>query len=350
MASRIQEHIRDIDEHRARLRALFDGLGDGVLLLDDDGRLETFNAPIRDLLGMPLDATGRTVLELTLDADIQDMVDALRESGGVRKVQARLAGRELDISGASYVAPDGRRKIALVFHDVSDLKERERTLKDFVANVSHQLRTPLTGIRASVETMQDAAAHDPEASRRFLGIIGRNAGHMARVITRMLSLARLENEARPRLAPVSLGEAAARALEEAGPLLAQAGIEVRSELGGELVLADAEGLAQVFTGLLENAAQHGGGPVRLFAEADGDEVLVGVEDHGPGVPGGMREKIFERFFRGDPNEVDASGNAGLGLAICRRLVETMGGSIWCERPESGGALFRFNLHRAEPGE
>ena len=358
MAGSIERHVSTIETQREQLKAMFEGLAEGVMVLDAQGRLLTFNRAMNEILPLPFTAPGKTVLELTRRVEIQDAVlGVLADPEGARReLSLDLPGeRQLRVSVMPFAAPGGERRVVLVFHDVSALRRSERTLRDFVTNVSHQLRTPLTSIRGYAETLRDAAPEDPGTRDKFLSTIARNARHMEGVLTAMLALARSEEAGRSqRLAGVDAVLVAEEALADLGPSATERGVQMKSLLPEDPVpvLAEAQGLLEIFHNLLGNALRHSprGGTVTLAAQAGPDWVEFSVRDQGPGVPAEYREKIFERFFRVDQNAVDKNGSAGLGLAICRQIVQNFGGEIRLAESEAGaeGADFRVRLRTAPP--
>jgi two-component system phosphate regulon sensor histidine kinase PhoR len=359
MAASIERHVSTIETQKEQLKAMFEGLAEGVMVLDAQGRLITFNRAMHEIVPLPLTAPGKTVLELTRRVDIQDAVlGVLADPEGARReLVLDLPGeRHLRVSVMPFAAPGGERRVVLVFHDVSAMRRSERTLRDFVTNVSHQLRTPLTSIRGYAETLRDAPPDDAAARDKFLSTISRNARHMEGVLTAMLALARSEEAGRGlKLTGIDAVLVAEEALADLGPSAAERGVEMRSLLPEDPlpVLAEAQGLLEIFHNLLGNALRHSprGGVVTLAAEAGPEWVEFSVRDQGPGVPAEFREKVFERFFRVDQNAVDKDGSAGLGLAICRQIVQNFGGAIFLAEPGPGaeGADFRFRLKPGPAG-
>lgn len=349
MAKKIDRHVHELEDSRGKLKATFDGMTDGVMVLDSEGRLETFNSEARKLFDIPLDGVGKHPLELTRNMAVQDMVDRYindHEDTGKRMVEIRINdGREVEVSCVPFSDQNGVRKIIMVLHDVSFLRRGERALKDFVANVSHQLRTPLTSIRGYAETMSDNPPGSPEQARTFLKTIERNAEHMAKVISRMLALAKSEHEAAPRmLESVNAAEVARQAVEDLSPAARRKNLTLRNEVDTQLKLvASADGLLEILHALIENAVDYSpeGGEIVLGSSLRENRGVLFVEDEGPGVSEQDRERIFERFYRVDENAV-SDGNAGLGLAICRRIAGNMDGRVWNEpRADACGKGTRF---------
>ncbi|MGE4505472.1 MAG: PAS domain-containing sensor histidine kinase [Desulfovibrionaceae bacterium] len=355
MARSIEHHVSTIEDQRGRLRAMFEGLTEGVLVLDAQGHIESFNRAMAEMFPQVAGYVGRTPLEATRELAIQDVVERVLREGGPAPAETSLAatgGRHLDVSAVAFTAGESGRKLVLVLRDVTEAKRSERMLRDFVANASHQLRTPLTSIRGYAETLLASPPDDPEAARGFLSIIVRNSKHMAEVITSLLALAKSEQLKARRSRPVDACAVLRQAAANLAPHAATRHMRLEVELPEEpvFVRADAEGLLHVLHNLVENAVKYGPehSAITLCAELEGERAVFHVCDAGGGIAEQHRERIFERFYRVDENAVTGDGSAGLGLAICRQIVENYGGEIAClpraDAPET--TCFRFVLKTA----
>lgn len=356
MAGNIKAQIMTIEDQRGQLKAMFEGMSEGVMVLDSRGRLESFNKAFDGMYPVPINGVGMTPLELTRNLELQDAVDVLLAGEGRREsvsMQLELLDKRfLDVSVVPFLDDKGVRKLILVFHDITAVKQSEKALRDFVANASHQLRTPLTSIKGYAEAMQDALSGGEKRARDFLGTILKNADHMNDVITSLLALAKSEQAGlKTEIARVPVREVAEQAVAGLLPKASDKRITLVNGIAEEAnlhVLAERDGLLHVLLNLLDNAVKYGpeNGTIRILAREEGGEVVVCVEDEGEGISREHREKVFERFYRVDENLVQGDGSAGLGLAICRRIVNNFGGQIWCEgseEPGGKGAVFCFRL-------
>ncbi|MBU1612457.1 MAG: HAMP domain-containing protein [Proteobacteria bacterium] len=353
MADHIQEHIATIEDQRAQLGAMFEGLSEGVLVLDSFGRIESFNRAVAVWFPQLPAYTGRTPMEATMNLAIQDVVDQILAEPDTGLVENELAlegGLHLAISAVPFQDRKGVRKVVLVFHDVTETRRGERMLRDFVANASHQLRTPLTSIKGYAETLRASPPDDPDMVKSFLATIERNAGHMSDVVTSLLALAKSEQLKRTENRPVDAGEVLRQAAANLAPRAAKNQMRIKVELPVDpvFVRTDAEGLLHILHNLIENAAKYGPKetPITVSLTPEGKEAVFLVCDRGSGIPKEHRERIFERFYRVDENTIAGDGSAGLGLAICRQIVENYGGKIsYVSRPEAGNdtSCFRFTL-------
>jgi len=246
-----------------------------------------------------------------------------------------------------------RPRVILVFHDTSEQKRVERVLRDFVANASHQLRTPLTSIRGYAETLLDAPPAEDGKRREFLEIIHANAVHMAKVIGGMFALAKSERDGkRPSELVASVPQALDHALKNASFAAQDKNIEIVVESLPEdlpAAAADPDGLLQIVESIIDNAIKYSpeGTKLTIDAESDGQSVTLRFADQGPGISEENQKRIFERFFRADGNGVDGAGSAGLGLAICRHIARNYDGEVFVESPtdleSNTGSVFTVRL-------
>ncbi len=355
MAQSIERNMQLVSDQKGQLQAIFQGMTEGVLTLDGEGRIESFNPALDTMFNMPESSVGRTPIEVSRRFEVQDLVDSILADpeNGARSVQIDLSdSRTVEVVAETYRDQNGVRKIILVFHDITEMKRSEKGLKDFVANASHQLRTPLTSIKGYTETLIDMPPANPEGTRGFLETVLKNADHMDKVISSMLALAKSEQMGkRLEPAPVSGREHLSRAVNDLAPWAAEreVTIETRTPEGEMMVLGETDGLLHVFHNLLNNAVKYSpmGGRITVSAEDDGESIVFCVEDQGPGISRELSTKVFERFYRVDENTIDGSGSAGLGLAICRRIVKNFGGEIWHDGygEDVRGARFCFRLDK-----
>lgn len=360
MAERIQSHIQTITGQKQQLQAILDGMAEGVMVLDSEGKIRTVNPAFTRIVPGVREFVGRRPLEVIRSSDLQQACDQVLATGN----QSRTASRRLEISpeegqvfDVNIVKYRDRQEAGgaiIVFHDISELKRLERVRRDFVANISHELRTPLTSIRGYAETLLADGKVDSGPTASFLDVILENARQMTKMIEDLLQLARLEGGQQAIHADtVDANEALRSAWSACDSPAGGKPVRLENQLAqeGVKVRANADQLIQVFRNLLENAVRYSpsGGSIRVFSQAQGEMVLFGVEDEGPGIPKQAQSRVFERFYRVEKDRGEHLGSTGLGLAICRHIILNHGGRIWVESPAPGsdrGALFRFSLPRA----
>jgi two-component system phosphate regulon sensor histidine kinase PhoR len=357
MAESIQAHIQTITKQKQQLEAILNGMSEGVMVLDAKGKIQTINRALARLITHPPATIGRRPLELIRSAELQEACDRVLAESEEPQIQPYSLeinldeGRVFDVNIVQLRDQQGGIGAIVVFHDISQLKRLEKVRQDFVANVSHELRTPLTSIKGYAETLQSEGREESDTSRAFLEIILKNANHMAKMVDDLLQLARLETGEGP---PVTVSSDAANALNSAWSscesLASEKDVSLVNFLPdrGVLVQADLEQLIQVFRNLLENGIKYSppGGSLYVSCDYGSTFGTFQIRDEGPGIPSQAQERVFERFYRVEKDRSDHSGSTGLGLAICRHIIQNHGGKIWVESPAPGetkGSAFFFTL-------
>ena len=332
-------------------QALIDALPQPVLVVGRDERVALMNPPAAALLG----GLGRHYITALRQPAILDAVEAVLAGGTARSVRylGREAGR--DTTWSVHVAGDGQGGAVLSFLDVTNVEQAGRMRRDFVANVSHELRSPLTAILGVLETLRGPARENPEATSRFLDLAGREAARMQSLLGDLLSLSRVEQDERLRpTEPVDLGPVVRTTLERVQGRAETAGVTLEATLpdGAVVVPGDAMQLGQVLTNLVENAIAHGrpGGTVRIALDPPehhailrGPGVRLAVTDDGPGIEAHHIARLTERFYRVDGHRSRASGGTGLGLAIVKHIVSRHRGRLRIDSVPGQGSTFSVLL-------
>jgi signal transduction histidine kinase len=325
MQHELERRFEDLRREREESRTLLEALSDGVLAADKRGIVVETNAAARRLLGYsdtePLPPLGELFHDRAHRALMREVL-----TGAV------VEGRELDLGDRTVVfsaRPLVEGGTLLVLSDVTDVRRLETIRRDFVANVSHELKTPLTAIAGYAETL--AAESSDSQTTGFSRTIVDNARRMQRLVDDLLDLSRIESggwQPEPRTIAI---DAAAR--EAWRPFAERAeGREVQLETDSGSVNSDPEALRQIFTNLFDNALRHTprGGRIRVAAQRAKGATVVRVSDTGSGIPADHLARIFERFYRVDPGRSRQEGGTGLGLAIVKHLVEAHGGRVEAE--------------------
>lgn len=342
MRNRLRASFRQVEADRDRLERLLERLQEGVVAVDRDLTVQFANRVARSMLGAL--ETGAPLPEPWRTDSVRAFAKTLfsAESPSERRIRP---DDERVFSLTGVPAAPGELAI-LVIRDLSDEERRERAEREFVANASHELRTPLTTILGAIELLQSGAKNDPATRDRFLTHIERESRRLVRLTRALLVLARAQTrEERPRLAAVEMRPL----LEEvAAATRSFPGVDVRVRCeDGLYVAAEPDLLEQALSNLAGNAAEHTQrGDIVLAAAGDGNgTVRIEVRDSGPGVPQGIRDRVFDRFFRAAPANGDGFG---LGLAIVRQAVRAQDGTIELEVAPGGGTKVTIELARAEP--
>ncbi len=349
--SRIDERLK---EEHTRYNTVLRAIDAGVLAVDADGRITVCNPAFQEMFDVQPPFEDRPWRECLGNAALADAIEEGRSGRSVR-IELEVAPREAGLGARTVVAHvtpmGGMGGAATTVRDVTAIRYLERVRRDFVANISHELRTPIAVIRASAETLRGGALDDPPAALDFLGQIERHSERMGNIVEGLLELARLEaGQQSLGKEPVNVRASAQRAVDLASHRIAARGLHVTLEVDEGLeALADTKGLDQVLSNLVENAAKYAaeGGVVRVRGAGGADGVTVRVEDDGPGIPAEHRARIFERFYRIDKGRSRDTGGTGLGLAIVKHLVLAMGGTVVAEGAAPTGSLFTVRLDRAD---
>jgi len=338
---------------RTQQETLFNSMVEGLLLLDESGRIQLANRAFITLFDLQVDIRGKTILEALRLHELAQLVDVLASGGQVLGHQMKLSGPSehwLQINGAAILNGGGRHGTLLVFHDLTRLKRLERTREEFVANVSHELRTPLSLIKGYVETLLDGAKDNPEVAGKFLQTIDRNAERLRLLIEDLLTISELESgRVKLNLQTVALQPLVAKVFNDLQSRAATKRIEFFNQLTDLAVRADTDRLEQVLANLIDNAIKYGRpeGTVKVGACATtGGQIETFVQDDGPGIPAESLERLFERFYRVDKARSREQGGTGLGLSIVKHIIQNHGGRVWATSEPGKGATFFFTLPEA----
>ena len=337
------DDLSPVAAERERLSAVLGSTRAGVIVLDEAGRVVEANDRAGHLVDLRGDPGGRPLEEVL---GLPAVIDLVAQVGPEPSAEIELPGPAPRVLLARVARPASGGQI-LLLHDVTERRHLEEIKRDFVANASHELRTPMTVIRANAETLLDGALDEAEVARQFVDGIHRNARRLSDLLSDMLDLSRLEAGRyvlEPRVLQIVrvLDQAATTVLERAAGKGVSVSVEAPDDLQG---YADPRALDQVLVNLADNAVKYTpeGGSVLLRAAPEGGGVRLEVADDGPGIPPEHRTRVFERFYRVDTGRSRELGGTGLGLAIVRLLVSAMGGEVGLEPVEPHGARFWVEL-------
>jgi two-component system, OmpR family, phosphate regulon sensor histidine kinase PhoR len=330
MHQQLGDRFDELRREQAESAALVESMVEGVIAADGRGRIVTANAAARRLLGYDASEPLPGLAELFRLKAARAIVDAALRGRPVQDRQLELDGRVLLVNARPLPAGGA----VLVLHDLSEVRRLETVRRDFVANVSHELKTPLTSISGYAETLLGDAT-DAETTRRFLDTILSNARRMQRLVDDLLDLSRIEaGRWHPTLSEVDV----AGAVRDSWAALAgradaeRVSLALDIEPGAETIEADPDAVRQVLTNLMDNSLRYtpAGGQVTCLARRAENGVTVSVRDSGSGIAREHLTRIFERFYRADPSRSREEGGTGLGLAIVKHLVEAHGGRVSAE--------------------
>ncbi len=360
MAQHLADHVKEVSQEQQQFQAIFDGMQEGVMVLNANGRIKSVNRAMSQVIPKPSQFIGKKPLEAIMNLELQDACDRIMATGanlGRQPISLQLELEPEKFYEVNMVRMHEKNKnlgAILVFHNISPLKRLEKVRRDFVANVTHELRTPLTSIKGYTETLLSESEQDKEMVRSFLETILKNTNHMVKMVDDLLHLARMESKKTvSRATPVDAAEAAQLAWKECLPLAQSKNIGLENLLPdkGLTVWSNLEQLTQVFRNLMENAIKYSPekSTLKLFSNEEAKAFIFAVQDQGLGIPSEHQQRVFERFYRMERHRGSDSGSTGLGLAICKHIVQSYGGKIWLQSPNldnSIGCTFFFSLPKA----
>lgn len=346
----LQANRRERDENSDLMETVLGSMIEGVVVIDSRQRILYANAAAGPLLDLPTArAPGRSLFEAARHPRVQKVVEAVLSGNAPDRVEYEVPRTNAIVALlASPLPGDPPPGAVLVLHDVTELRRLENLRREFVSNVSHELKTPLTTIQAYTETLLDGAIDDPNNNRKFLERIDEQAERLHKLILDLLSLARIEAaEDAYELLPVPVAKTVQICLDEYLPVAASKGVELQTHPPPDSVVvwADEEGLLTVLNNLVDNAIKYtpSGGRVFLRWRIDGRRVVIEVEDTGLGIPKQHQARIFERFYRVDKARSRELGGTGLGLSIVKHWVQVFGGSVELVSELGRGSTFSIRL-------
>jgi two-component system, OmpR family, phosphate regulon sensor histidine kinase PhoR len=348
MAENLSSKIHELSEGKQRLELILGAMGEGIMVLDRTGRIGLTNRSMLEILRSEGGLVGRSpqrvfrneafdrAVRRVLEDSQGSVVELTSESGRVLRAHITPVSNE---SG-------GLEAAVIVFHDLTDIRRIEKMRRDFVANVSHEFKTPLTSIRGYAETLLTRAGEDPDLKKEFLTVIERNARQLETLVSDLLTLAKIESELVAKKEQVELRSIIGEELAGRQTALAQRGIRVSLDCPTIHVQADRALLVTAISNLLDNAINYNrpGGKIEIAGYLENSRAFVlDITDTGIGIPAEELPRIFERFYRVDKARSRSSGATGLGLAIAKHAIESQGGRVTVTSRVGVGSTFTIRL-------
>ena len=350
-AARLDQTIRTLTEERNLSSAILGSMVEGVAVVNGAERLVFANQGFAGILELDVPPkSGSALVEVVRQTE---MIEAVRKVlAGEPRVEAEIVTGTLRqhffAATVAAVRAGETSGAVVVLHDITELRKLERVRRDFVANVSHEFRTPLTAIQGFAETLLAGAMNDPQNRERFLEIIVEHSRRLARLTEDLLMLSKMDaDRLELEIRRVSVAQLIESCMETSRHRAAEKEIEISVKPFNGLpdVAGDRRRLAEVLQNLLDNATQYtlSRGRIVVSAEVRGTEVVFTVADTGIGIPTADQPRIFERFYRVDAARSREAGGTGLGLSIAKHIVEVHGGRIWVESEVGRGSRFHFSV-------
>ncbi len=352
MASSLEKQMYEISENQQRLTGVLTNMTSGVIFVDENRRIELVNPAVEKLLGTTRhELVGKLHIEAGKNFGLSQFIDRCIDTGERVREEVHIyypEERILDVNIAPYINFKGEAKgVVTVLHDITEFRRLEKMRSEFVANVSHEMRTPITSIKGFTETLLDGAMHDEETCRNFLQIIYDESERLYRIIKDTLDLSKIEQRKFAlRMTHVNVHQLISEIVALVQEQVSRKQLTLTMPPGPEVwMVTDKDCLQQILLNLIANAIAYTPeeGSISLAVATDEETVRIDVADTGIGIPEKEIGRIFERFYRVDKARSRDSGGTGLGLAIVKHLVENLQGQITVRSQEGVGSVFTVTL-------
>jgi len=348
MSSNLNKLVGDISTEKTKLQTVLANMADGVIMADVEGKIVLANQATERLFGFrEKDAINKPLIEVVHDHEADEILKLCLRTSQMQTVQFESVTSKRFIRAIVIPLIEDRLTGALLlFQDLTELRSLQTMRRELVGNISHELRTPIAGIKAMVETLKDSAIDDKEAAMDFLTRIDSEVDHLTQIVSELTELSRIETgHAELRISPVNLNLLVEEVVAQLNPLAQRQQVTITTDLATDppIVRADNDRIRQTLTNLVHNAIKfnHLGGKVTVSTKADRESVTVSVCDTGIGISKEDLPHVFERFYKAD--KARPRGGSGLGLAIAKHVVEAHSGNIWVESEGGKGSTFSFSL-------
>lgn len=354
MAQQLDDRIRTITRQRSESDAILSSMAEGVIALDSQEHVLTVNRAAADFFEVDPDwARGRPIQEVVRNREMQELVTSVLHERRERDSEFSVESGETRHLHA-YATPlqdtaDREIGALVVLNDITHLRRLEKVRSDFVANVSHELKTPITAVKGFAEALLDGAVEDKEQARRFLDIIARQSERLHAIIEDLLLLSRVEQDHDLHKEPISMVRMLDEALDVCRPAAENRGVVLHVQCEPDLKVSCNSALVeQAVVNLVDNAIKYSesGGDVQVLAGTEDGTVFIKVQDHGCGISEEHLSRLFERFYRVDKARSRKMGGTGLGLSIVRHIANVHGGTVHAESKPGKGSIFTIELPAA----
>jgi two-component system phosphate regulon sensor histidine kinase PhoR len=351
LLQKIESRINSLEKENGQHQAILGNMAEAVIAVDKDTRVTSVNPSAERILDIPRrEIEGKLFLEAFSNNDVAEIVTAAVRNGKFLSKELNVIWplqKILQVNATPLFENNLVSGCVLVIHDITEMRKLEKIRSDFVANVSHELKTPLTSIKGFVETLLEGAIDDKEESRNFLKIVQEHADRLDRLTSDLLSLSNLESH------PVEIKKEKIEVRKLIEQITSGFSVQIKKRFlrlenkvpHEQLVCADKNKVEQVFTNLIDNAIKFNreSGLIVISSLVQNGLVKFLVKDTGIGIPEKDISRIFERFYRVDKGRSRELGGTGLGLSIVKHIVELHGGSVGVESTEGLGSEFWFTL-------
>ncbi len=347
--SKFRERERKLIADKGKIESVLDLLDQGIILTNRQGKVSRMNRKAREMLGIRGRIQGKSLIEVMPYHEAFECLRECLEEGEEREREIR--------EGESFfrlkIVPlrlDGEVRGLVMLNDYTSIKRMEKARQELISDVSHELRTPITSVKALVETLLDGAMSDREMANSFLESANSELDRLAKLVSELLELSRIESgEMSFQFRQQDINAIMQKAADRFRLQLDKVGLELEIDVPSSLpVIADAERIEEVMTNLLTNSLNFTPAPGKITIKARRDDafIAISVTDTGEGIPPSDLPHIFERFYKTDKSR--GSQGSGLGLSICKHIIQAHGGKMWAESVEGKGSTLSFTLPLASP--
>jgi two-component system phosphate regulon sensor histidine kinase PhoR len=347
MADNLNARMQELSEDKQRLELIVSAMSEGVMVLDSAGRIALTNRSVRNVLETDRNLIGKTPFDVLRRPEIDNVVRKVLAGGPAEMVELATGSGRILQANVAPVANASRvvDAVVIVFHDLTSIRRMERMRRDFVANVSHEFKTPLTSIRGYAETLLSGALADRKTAPDFVRTIERNAEHLEALVSDLLTLARIEAELPATKETVDIKVIVDEQISCRHSVLAARGIRVLGECQASRIQADRGRLSMAISNLIDNAILYNkpGGEIRITSACQNGTFRLDISDTGEGIAAHELSRIFERFYRVDKARSRESGGTGLGLSIVKHAIESQGGTVSVSSKLGAGSTFTLRV-------
>jgi two-component system phosphate regulon sensor histidine kinase PhoR len=348
MSSSLKSTMDAVSSEKAKLSTVLNNMVDGVILTDKGGSISSANETAGKMLGFDdKNASGKPLIEVVRDYEVDAVLKNLIQTNKEQSTQfeSSITKRFIRLIAAP-VTNSKTNEMLLLFQDLTEARNLQTMRKELIGNISHDLRTPITGIKAMAETLRNGALYDKEAAKDFLARIETEADRMTQMVSELTELSRIETgKAELRIEPVNLNLLIKEVIDQLTPLAERQQVTISTNLAVSLpeVQVDPDRIRHTIINLVHNAIKFNkaGGGVVLSTMADNNAATVQISDTGIGISKEDLPHIFERFYKADRSR--SKGGSGLGLAIARHTIQAHEGKIWATSEPGKGSIFSFSL-------
>lgn len=360
MSAELDRKINEIKERNYEMRSIIRSMVNGVIAVDNQKRVMFLNPTAEKLFRFSEEqAAGKHILSILRNSELDDALEALLSSNTTDVLEIELSDPEhkvLKVYTNPLIGFNERLGILIVIEDITEIKRAESMRKDFVANVSHELKTPLTSIKGFVETLKDGAVENPKVRGRFLDIIDMETNRLSTLIEDLLVLSEIESRKSTVEEEFSVLDCADDVMVIMEELANQRGVDLKLEVASEEGFPTLHGNPGWFKQMLINLMDNGMKYRREMAEVtvamhyDASHIHIDIKDNGIGIPKEHMSRLFERFYRVDKSRSKSIGGTGLGLAIVKHVVSSFEGEISVDSVVDQGTTFHVSLPRVRTFE